>query len=103
MGEAAGVDIDTFQAGLVLDQAHEALQPSKGDADQDASALGVGAPSLVLDGRVCSSSSSVRAIAAIETAVAAARGRDTRPRSRGPRRRQPAVGQPGRVAAAGEP
>ncbi len=77
MGEAAGLDMDAFRAGLVLDQARERFSRIEADARQDAGALGISStPSLVLDGKLLEFQSFDEAIAAIETAVAAAEAAD---------------------------
>lgn len=77
MGEAAGLDMDAFRAGLVLDQARERFSRIEADARQDAGALGISStPSLVLDGKLLEFQSFDEAIAAIETAVAAAEAVD---------------------------
>jgi protein-disulfide isomerase len=78
IGEAAGLDMGTFRAGLVLDAARERFARIEADSRQDAGALGItGTPTLVLDGERLSFGSFEEAIAAIEAAVAAARGDDT--------------------------
>jgi protein-disulfide isomerase len=77
MGEAAGLDMDVFRAGLVLDQARERFSRIEADARQDAGALGISStPSLVLDGQKLEFQSFEEAIAAIEAAVAAAEATD---------------------------
>jgi protein-disulfide isomerase len=78
IGEAAGLDMDAFRAGLVLDAARERFARIEADSRQDAGALGItGTPTIVLDGERLSFGSFDEAIAAIEAAVASARGDDS--------------------------
>ena len=77
MGEAAGLDMDAFRSGLVLDQARERFSRIEAEAREDAGALGISStPSLVLDGQKLEFESFEQAIAAIEAAVAAAEATD---------------------------
>ena len=73
MAEAAGLDMESFRAGLVLDQARERFARIEAESRQDAGALGISStPSLVLDGRLLEFESFDEAIAAIDAAVVAA-------------------------------
>ncbi len=75
IGEAAGLDMEAFRAGLVLDAARERFARIEAESRQDAGALGISAtPSIVLDGKLLSFGSFDEAIGAIEAAVTAARG-----------------------------
>ena len=75
MADAAGLDMELFRAGLVLDQARERFARIEAESRQDAGALGISStPSLVLDGRLLEFQSFDEAIAAIDAAVVAADG-----------------------------
>jgi protein-disulfide isomerase len=75
MGEAAGLDMKPFRAGLVLDKARERFARIEAESRQDAGALGISStPSLVLDGKLLEFQSFDEAIAAIDAAVVAADG-----------------------------
>ncbi len=51
MGEAAGLDMDAFRAGLVLDKARERFARIEADSAVDAYALGIsGTPTVVVNG-----------------------------------------------------
>jgi protein-disulfide isomerase len=77
MAEAAGLDMEPFRAGLVLDKARERFARIEAESRQDAGALGISStPSLVLDGKLLDFQSFDEAIAAIDAAVVAAGGAD---------------------------
>jgi protein-disulfide isomerase len=75
IGEATGLDMDEFKAGLVLEQARERFAEIEADAREDATALGIGStPSLVLDGKLLKFDTFDEALALIDEAVTAAEG-----------------------------
>ena len=85
MAEAAGLDMDAFRAGLVLDQARERFALIEAEARQDAGALGIDStPSIVLDGRLLEFQSFDEVFTAIDAAVAAAEGSTTEATPSGP-------------------
>jgi len=80
IGEAVGLDMDQFRAGLTLDKARERYAQIEAEARQDAGALGIDStPSLVLDGKLLQFESFDEAIAAIDAAVAAAGAAEASP------------------------
>jgi protein-disulfide isomerase len=77
MAEAAGLDMERFKAGLVLDKARERFARIEAESRQDAGALGISStPSLVLDGQLLVFDDFEQALAAIDAAVVAADGAD---------------------------
>jgi protein-disulfide isomerase len=77
MAEAAGLDMERFRAGLVLDKARERFARIEAESRQDAGALGISStPSLVLDGQLLVFDDFEQALAAIDAAVVAADGAD---------------------------
>jgi protein-disulfide isomerase len=77
MAEAAGLDMEQFRAGLVLDKARERFARIEAESRQDAGALGISStPSLVLDGQLLVFDDFEQALAAIDAAVVAASGAD---------------------------
>lgn len=77
MAEAAGLDMEAFRAGLVLDKARERFARIETESRQDAGALGISStPSLVLDGQLLVFDDFEQALAAIDAAVVAAGGAD---------------------------
>ena len=75
IGEAVGLDMERFRAGLVLDAARERFARIDAEAQEDAAALGISStPSIVLDGERLQFDSFDEAFAAIDAAVAAAEG-----------------------------
>jgi protein-disulfide isomerase len=102
IGEAVGLDMPRFKAGLVLDAARERFARIDAASQQEAAGLGItGTPSIVLDGKHVQFSSFDDVFAAIDAAVAAAEG--TAEPSSGSSSPAPAVvGSPGPPAAAPE-
>jgi protein-disulfide isomerase len=75
IGEAVGLDMQRFKAGLVLDAARERFARIDAASQQEAAALGItGTPSIVLDGKHLKFSSFDDVFVAIDAAVAAAEG-----------------------------
>ncbi len=75
IGEAVGLDMERFRAGLVLDAARERFARIDAESQEDAAALGISStPSIVLDGARLEFESFDEAFAAIDAAVTAAEG-----------------------------
>jgi protein-disulfide isomerase len=70
MGEAAGLDMEAFKAGLVLDQARARFAEIEAEARRDATALGISAtPTVTVDGVPLQSPDFETVSAAVEAAL----------------------------------
>ena len=73
IGEAAGLDMDEFKAGLTLDKARERFAQIDAEARQDAGALGISStPTVTIDGVPLEVRDFESVAVAIDAAVAAA-------------------------------
>ncbi len=85
MGEAAGLDMDQFKAGLTLDQARERFAQIEAAARQDAYALGISAtPTVTVDGVPLQAPDFASVSAAIDIALAKSRTANEAGASPGP-------------------
>lgn len=76
IGEAVGLDMDAFRAGLQLDDARERFAEIQAEARQDASALGINAtPTVTVNGVPLQAPDLATVAAAIDVALSQANGR----------------------------